>query len=66
MYMYRLNFTNIKTIKCDGGLVMGKGRACARDSSALCSNDESSHFRGDCYATEPSCLSTSILCSKIA
>ena len=32
-------------------------RACAWDSSALCSNDESSHISEgtNCYATEPSC-----------
>ena len=43
-----LKFTNIKTFKCDGGLV---------DSSALYSNDESSNISEgtNCYATEPSC-----------
>ena len=54
MYMYRLKFTNIK---CDGGLVLGRGQVWAWDSSALCSNDESSHISEgkNCYATEPSC-----------
>ena len=56
-----LKFTNIKTFKCDGGLVWGGGgggaNACAWNSSALCSNDESSHISEgkNCYATEPSC-----------
>ena len=42
--MYRLNFTNVETFKCDGGLILGRGQACAWDSSALCSNDKSSHI----------------------
>ena len=47
----RRKYRWIILFKCDIGLVLGRGRegeanarACVRDSSALCSNDESSHI----------------------
>ena len=59
-----VNTGGLILFKCDGGLVLGRGggggganehvSANARDSSALCSKDESSHISENCYATEPS------------